>query len=163
MDNYPIPKNKGLLSTLAGSNRFTKLDMSQVYQPLSLDEESKKFTTINTDNGLYQYNRLPFRVSLPPGFFQRTMENSLQGIPYVVVRVDGILVSSKDNSDHLANLKAVLSKLSTGELELLSVKCLLMQPEVAYCGYVISDKGIQPVAAKADAIKNAPRPKDVSQ
>lgn len=90
--------------------------MSQVYQPLSLDEESKKFTTINTDNGLYQYNRLPIRVSLAPGFFQRTMENSLQGIPYVIVRVDDILVSSKDNSDHLANLEAVLSKLSTGEL-----------------------------------------------
>ena len=116
LDNYPIPKIKGLLSTLAGSNRFTKLDMSQVYQPLSLDEESKKFTTINTDNGLYQYNRLPFRVSLLPGFFQRTMENSLQGIPYVAVRVDDILVSSKDNSDHLANLEAVLSKLSTREL-----------------------------------------------
>lgn len=152
-----------MLSTLAGSNKFTKLDMSQVYQPLSLDEESKKFTSINTDNGLYQYNSLSFRVSSAPGFLQRTMESSLQGIPYVVVRVDDILVGSKDNPDHLTNLEAVLSKLSTGELYLLSVKCLLMQPEVAYCGYVISGKGIKPVAAKNDAIKNAPQPKDVSQ
>ena len=38
-----------------------------------------------------------------------------------------------------------------------------MQPEVTYCGYVISGDGIQPVAAIVDAIKNAPEPKDVSQ
>ena len=38
-----------------------------------------------------------------------------------------------------------------------------MQPEVTYCGYVISGDGIQPVAAKVDAIKNAPEPKDVNQ
>jgi len=37
------------------------------------------------------------------------MENLLQGIPHVVVRVDDILVSSKDDPDHLANLEAVLS------------------------------------------------------
>ena len=37
------------------------------------------------------------------------MENLLQDIPHVVVRVDDILVSSKDDPDHLANLEAVLS------------------------------------------------------
>jgi len=38
-----------------------------------------------------------------------------------------------------------------------------MEPEVTYCGYVISGDGIQPVVAKVDAIKNAAEPKDVSQ
>ena len=38
-----------------------------------------------------------------------------------------------------------------------------MQPKVSYCGYEITGDGIQPVAAKVDAIKNAPEPKDVSQ
>ena len=87
----------------------------------------------------------------------------MQGIPHVVVRVDDILVSGKDDPDHLANLEAVLSRLSTAGLKLRLAKCLFMQPEVTYCGYVISGDGIQPVAAKVDAIKNAPEPKDVSQ
>ena len=55
LDNYPIPKTDDLLATLGGGNKFTKLDMSQAYQQLLLDEESKKFTTINTHKGLYQY------------------------------------------------------------------------------------------------------------
>ena len=163
LDNYPIPKTEDLLATLGGGNKFTKLDMSHAYQQFLLDEESKKFTTINTHKGLYQYNRLPFGVSSVPGIFQRTMENLLQGIPHVVVRVDDIFVSGKDDPDHLANLEAVLSRLSTSGLKLRLAKCLFMQPEVTYCGYVISGDGIQPVAAKVDAIRNAPEPKDVSQ
>ena len=163
LDNYPIIKTEDMLATLGGGNKFTKLDKSQAYQQLLLDEESKKFTTINTNKGLYQYNNLPFGVSSAPGIFQCTIEDLLQGIPHVVVRVDDILVSGKDDPDHLANLEAVLGWLSTAGLKLRLAKCLLTQPEVKYCGYVISGDGIQPVVAKADAIKNAPEPKDVSQ
>ena len=91
------------------------------------------------------------------------MENLLQDTPHVVVRVDNILVSGKDDPDHLANLETVLSKLSTAGVKLRLEKCLFMQPEVTYCGYLINGDGNQPVAAKVDAIENAPEPKDVSQ
>ena len=88
------------------------------------------------------------------------MENLLQGIPHVVVQVDNILVSGKVGSpDHLANLEAVLSRLSTVGLKLLLAKCLFMQPKVTYCGYVVSGDCTQPVVA----IKNALEPNDVSQ
>ena len=163
LDNYPIPKTEDLLATLGGGNKFTKLDMSQAYQQLELEESSKKFTTINTHKGLYQYNRLPFGVSSAPGMFQRTMENLLQGIPHVVVRIDDILVSGKDELNHLANLEKVLSRLSSAGLRLRLDKCLFMQSSVTCCGYVITGDGIQPMAAKVEAIKNAPEPKDVSQ
>lgn len=46
LDNYPIPKTEDLLATLGGGEKFTKLDMSQAYQQMTLDEESRKFTTI---------------------------------------------------------------------------------------------------------------------
>ncbi|KAK3709328.1 hypothetical protein QZH41_006929 [Actinostola sp. cb2023] len=85
LDNYPIPKTEDLLATLGGGNKFTKLDMSQAYQQMTLDEQSKSYTTINTHKGLYQYNRLPFGISSAPGIFQRTMESLLQGIPHVIV------------------------------------------------------------------------------
>jgi len=55
LDTYPIPKTEDLLATIGGGNKLTKLDMLQAYQQLLLDEESKKFTTINTHKGLFQY------------------------------------------------------------------------------------------------------------
>ena len=163
LDNYPIPKAEDLLATLGGRNRFTKLDMSQIYQQLELEEGSGKFTTSNTHKGLCQYNKLPFGVSSAPGIFQRTMENLLQGIRQVVLRIDDILVSGKDDPVNLAYLERVLNRISTAGLKLRLDKCLFMQPTVTYCGYVITGDGIQPVAAKVDAINNAPEPKNVSQ
>lgn len=150
LDSYPILKAEELLVTLGGGNRFSKLDMSQAYQQLELEEGSKKFTTINTYKGLYQYNRLPFGVSSAPGIFQRTMENLLQGIPHVVIRIDDILVSGKDDPSHLANLERVLNRISPAGLKLRFDKCLFMQPTVTYCGYVITGDGIRPVAAKVN-------------
>jgi len=44
----------------------------------------------------------------------------LQGIPHVVVRIDDILVNGKDDVEHLANLNALLDKLSTAGLKLRS-------------------------------------------
>ena len=73
LDRYPIPKVKDLFAKLSGGKTFTKLDLSQTYQQLLLDD-SKKYAVINTHKCLYQYTRLPYGVSSAPGIFQRTME-----------------------------------------------------------------------------------------
>ena len=104
LDNYPIPKAEDLFTTLCGGGRFTKLDQSQAYQQLPLDDHSKKYTTINTHRSLFQSNRLRYGISSAPGIFQRTMENLLQGISNVIVRVDDIQVSGANDEYHIANL-----------------------------------------------------------
>ena len=80
LDRYPIPRIEDLLTKLAGGKRFTKLDMSQAYQQLLLDESSRQYVVINTQKGLFRYSRLPFGVSSATGIFQRAMENLLQDI-----------------------------------------------------------------------------------
>ena len=64
---------------------WSRLDLSQAYQQVLLEPGSRKYVTINTHKGLYQYNRLPFGVASAPAVFQQTMEKILQGIPYVIV------------------------------------------------------------------------------
>ena len=58
LDRYPIPRVEDLLATLAGGKSFTKLDMSQAYQQLVLDEKSKDLVVVNTHRGLFRYTRL---------------------------------------------------------------------------------------------------------
>lgn len=62
--SYPMPQFDDLLAKLAGGTKFTKLDMSHAYQQVELDEDSRKYATITTRHGLFQYNRLPCGVSL---------------------------------------------------------------------------------------------------
>ena len=74
VDQYSLPKPDDLFATLAGGKKFTKLDLSQAYQQLLLDDESKDLVTINTHRGLYQYTRLPFGVASAPAMFQKFMD-----------------------------------------------------------------------------------------
>ena len=41
---YPLPTTEDLFAQIAGGQIFSKLDMSQAYQQLTLDEDSKKFS-----------------------------------------------------------------------------------------------------------------------
>ena len=78
IDQYPVPKAEDLFSTLAGGQKFSKFDLSHAYQQMLLTKESRKYVTINTHKGLYQYNRLPFGVASAPAIFQQTMEKILR-------------------------------------------------------------------------------------
>ena len=73
VDQYPVPKAEDLFASLAGGQKFTKLDLSHAYQQVLLEEDSRQFVTINTHKGLYQYNRLPFGIASALTIFQQTM------------------------------------------------------------------------------------------
>ena len=123
LDSYPIPKTDDLLAKVGGGQFFSKLDLTQAYQHLELDEASKEFTTINTHQGLYRYTRLPYGVSSAPGISQRIMEILLRGIPGVYVRIDDILVSGKTQTEHLQTLRTVLQRLKEAAARIKKKKC----------------------------------------
>ena len=52
VDQYPLPRPADLFATLAKGKRFSKLDLSQTYQQMKLDEKSAQFLTINTHMGM---------------------------------------------------------------------------------------------------------------
>jgi len=77
--------------------------------------------------------------------------------------VDDILISGKDDNNHIASLEAVLKKLSEAGLQLRKEKCFFMVSDNTYCGYEISGHGIKPVESKVEAIQNSPVPENVTQ
>ena len=163
MDQYPIPKIDELLFTLARDITFTHLDMSQTYQQLKLDGQSKEIVTLNTHKGLFTYHRLPFGVSSTPGIFQRIIESVLQGIPYVLVYLDDILVTGQSTEEYLKNLEEALSHLQQAGLRLKSSKCVLMSPSVEYLGYHIDKDGLHSSEKKVKAVKGAPTPRNITE
>ncbi|KAL2095791.1 hypothetical protein ACEWY4_007939 [Coilia grayii] len=163
VEQYPLPRIDELFTKLAGGVCFSKLDMSHAYQQLVLAEDSRKLVTINTHRGLFQYTRLPFGVSSACAIFQRAMEGLLAGIDHVVVYLDDILLTGVSEDQHLRTLDLVLSRLEEAGLRLKRSKCVFMAPEVEYLGHKISSKGLQPLEKKVQAIKDAPRPQNISE
>ncbi|KAG5286473.1 hypothetical protein AALO_G00015230 [Alosa alosa] len=137
--------------------------MSHAYQQVVLEEESRKYVTINTHKGLFKYTRLPFGVASSPAIFQRTMEGILGGIPNVAIYLDDILISGSTEQNHLENLEEVLHRLEKSGLRLRRSKCEFMGKEVAFLGHKINASGLHPLTEKVDAIARAPEPKNVTE
>ena len=163
LDKYPLPWINDILASLEGRTIFSKLDLSNAYQQVSLDEASKKFTTINTRKGLYKYTRLPFGVSSAPAIFQRMMAGLLQGTPNVTVYMDDILIAGKTEQDHLAILEKMLSRLQNAGIWLKRSKCAFILSSIDSLGHRISADGLQPIKEKVRAISEAPAPLNVTQ
>ena len=163
LDAYPILRIEDLFARLSGGVCFSKLDLSQAYLQLELEEDSKQFVVINTHKGLFCYNRLRFGISSAPGIFQRTMESLLQNIPLVVVYLDDILIAGQSEEEHLRLLEEVLSRLETVGLRLKREKCVLMSESVEYLGHTIDRHALHPTKEKVKAVCEAPSPKNVSE
>jgi len=159
-EQYPIPTLKDSLQHLQGGQTFSKLDLSHAYHQIELEESARKFTTINTHRGLFEYKRLPFGIASAPALFQRTMESLLGDIPMCCPYLDDIIISGKTAEEHLDNLGRVLSKLQDSGLKLKKEKCEFFKKSVIYLGHILDSEGLRPLEQKIDAIQNAPSPKN---
>ena len=70
IDKYSISRIEDLFTKLPGGRTFTKLDMSQGYQQLCLDEESQKFVVIILLKDFSAIINYPLIISSAPGIFQ---------------------------------------------------------------------------------------------
>ena len=91
------------------------------------------------------------------------MDNLLQGIPHVVVRVDDILVSGESTEAHIRSIEEVLQRLAKAGLRLNAQKCVFFADEVVYFGQKVTSEGVQTVTEKVKAVTEAPNPENVTQ
>ncbi|XP_049886596.1 uncharacterized protein K02A2.6-like isoform X1 [Pectinophora gossypiella] len=163
VDKYPVPKVEDLFSNLCGNQYFTKLDLSQAYNQLVLDESSRSYTVINTHRGLFKYSRLVFGLASSPGIFQKFMENIFKGIPDVVIFYDDILIKSKDMDSHLKTIEQVLGILQRNGLKIKKSKCDFLTERVQYLGFIVDKKGIQVNQEKIKPIINMLPPQNATE
>ena len=167
VDQHPIPKPEDIFVSLAGGKLYTTLDLSQAYQQLMLDKESKELVTVSTHLGLFRYNRLPFGVA--SAIFQWTMDQLLNGLPGVQCYLDNITTTGNNHREHLTNLDRVLERLRGKGLCLKKSKCHCKQSSVEYLGHVVylghvlNANGVHTTPSKQRAIAEARAPSNVTE
>ena len=91
------------------------------------------------------------------------MENLLQGLKYVAVYLDDILITGRSRAEHLKTLEEVLNRLEKAGIRLKKSKCKFLMTEIEYLGHRITKEGLKPTQLKVRAIPQAPRPKNVPE
>ena len=163
VDQHPIPSVDELLTRLNNGQQFTKLDLSDAYLQIELDECSKQLMVINTPLGLFKYNRMPFGISNAPAIFQRIIDQVIAGIPHCAAYLDDILITGRTEEEHFQTLEAVLSKLEQFNLHCNPDKCAFFQDQVSYLGFIIDKHGKRPDLQRVESIANMPSPKNVRE
>ena len=111
-EEYPMPTAEELFNKMQGDEKFSKIDLSNAYLQVELEQDSQKLCVINTCKGLRQPTRLLNGVKPASGMFQQLMESKLQHVSRTVVKIDDILTMGVGDIDHLKNLEDILETLS---------------------------------------------------
>jgi hypothetical protein len=156
---HPMPKISELLTKLNGGQSFSKLDLSQAYQQIPLDDESQRLVTINTHLGLYTYTRVPYGISAAPSLFQSIMDKVLQGVDCGCY-LDDIVVTGRTRREHEKNLELVLSRLQKYGFKLQKTKCEFFQPSIKYLGLLVDKTGTKIDEEGTRAVREAPMPRN---
>ncbi|GFV93241.1 transposon Tf2-8 polyprotein [Trichonephila clavipes] len=111
IEQYPLPRIEDIFAELSGGEFFTKIDLSEAYFQMLVDEQDRHLLTINTHKGLFRYKRMNYGIALAPAVWQRAIEQVLSGIAGVHVFLDDITITGRNDQEHFERLKLVLQRL----------------------------------------------------
>ena len=164
-DEFPIPRQSEILSSLSGAQVLSSLDALSGFTQLELDPGDIEKTAFRTHRGLFQFKRMPFGLRNGPSIFQRVMQGILS--PYLwlfcLVYIDDIVVYSKSYEDHIEHLDLVLGAIEQAGITLSPSKCHLFYGSILLLGHKVSRLGLSTHLEKVKAILELERPKKLSQ
>ena len=101
---------------------------------------------------------MPFGLCNAGSTFQRMMDRVLNGLPYVFVYLDDVLIASPDMASHFEHLRAVMQRFSENGLVLNAAKSEFCKSEIDFLGHRVSAAGITPLEKNATAVRRFPSP-----
>lgn len=163
VEEHPLPTIDELYSSMAGGDKYTKIDLSTAYLQMKVRQSDRELLTLSTHRGLYRPTRLMYGIASAPAKFQREMENLLADIDGVSVFIDDIKVTARNDEEHLSRLKEVFKRLNKLNMRVNLNKCEFMVNVIEYCGYRIDRNGIHKCVNKVEAITKMPAPSSVEE
>lgn len=164
-DRYPIPRIDDQLDALAKARWFTSLDMTSGFYQIPVAEESVHKTAFVTQDGHYEFLRMPFGLANAPAVFQRAINTALKEYVGVIayVYIDDILIPSVTVEEGFTRLRLILSALKEHGFTLNPDKCKYFTTKIEYLGREIHNGTVKPIKAKTIALEKSPTPKNVKQ
>ena len=144
-----------IFHNLHGASYFGKIELSDAYYQIELDEEAKEICAINTSQGLFKMCRLPQGLKNSSSIIQNCIESTLKGIK-------GVVIFSKSSSTRecLQSTVAYVRNIFTINEKKSNSKQV---DSVSFLGYSISNEGIAPDTKHVEKIKNVKAPTNNKQ
>ena len=160
-DVFPLPNISDILDKLGSAHYFSSLDLHSGYHQVKLDQSDRDKTAFSTDDGHYQFVRMPFGLKGAPSTFQRMINTVLSGLNNLkcLVYLDDVIIFGSTLIEHNKRLMDVLDRFRKYKLKFNPYKCQFLRREITYLGHVITQSGIKPDEGKINVVQNFPCPK----
>ena len=139
-DSFPLPRIDQLVDSTSAHKLLSFMDAFSGYNQILMDEEDQEKALFVTSQGLYYFKVMPFRLKNARATYQRLVNClfSHQIRRNVEVYVDDILVKSKDEANHLDDLKETFSTLRKYNMKLNPAKCVFAIASRKFLGFMVS-------------------------
>uniref|UniRef100_A0A2N9EVJ5 Uncharacterized protein n=1 Tax=Fagus sylvatica TaxID=28930 RepID=A0A2N9EVJ5_FAGSY len=161
-DSFPLPRIDQLVDSTAGHKLLTFMDAFSGYNQIVMDESDQEKTSFITSRGLFCYKVMPFGLKNAGATYQRLMNRMFhdQIGRNVEVYVDDMLVKSKEEDDHLDDLRETFQTLRKYQMKLNPSKCAFGVYSGKFLGFMVSQRGIEANPDKIKAILEMQPPKN---
>ncbi len=94
-DKYPMPIHEELFDSIGNSNIFTVVDLRQGFNQIMIAAKDRKKTTFHGSNKLREWPLMPFGLKNALVFFQRVMDQVLEGANFLKCYINDVLMHSE--------------------------------------------------------------------
>lgn len=162
-NQYPLPTQEEIFAQLSQFKVFSKIDLSDAFLQVELDDEAKKLMAINTHCGLFQVNRLQPGIKTAPGIFQQLIDTMMAGASGTFPYMDDFIVGGENDDKHDQNLREALQRIQDYGFRLKLEKCSFGQREIEILGHIVNASGLRPSPEKIRMLQHVPSPADLQQ
>ncbi|KAK3100025.1 hypothetical protein FSP39_013636 [Pinctada imbricata] len=165
--SFPLPHIETVFDSIgdAKAQIFTNLDFKSAFWQVEMSPCSRHKAAFITQDGVYEWKRMPFGLMNAPISFQTLMSGVLRELNFksVLVYIDDVLIYSKDYDSHLKDLSMVFKKLKEAGLTLEPSKCHFAVRQLKFLGHIISKNGVEVDPEKTRIVSELPAPKKQKQ
>ncbi|CAA0839466.1 Unknown protein, partial [Striga hermonthica] len=164
-DLYPLPRIDQLVDSTARCELLSLMDASQGYHQISLAKEDWKRVSFITSKGTYCYVVMPFGLKNAGATYQRLVDQIFKDQlgRNMEVYVDDMLVKSKKEDDHSADLRETFQTLRRFGMKLNPAKCSFGVKSGKFLGYMVTKRGIEVNPEKVKAVIEMKPPANVKE
>ena len=160
---HTFPSTQEILSSIDPDSKvFAKLDATQGYHQVPLENESSKLTTFLLPSGRFRFLRAPMGLSCSSDEFCRRSDKVVEGLQGVRKLVDDILIQAPDMKTLRHRIDKLLQRCTAFNFTL-SRKKLEIGESVEFAGQIVSKQGVQPNPTYMQGIKDFASPKTTAE
>ena len=139
-NHHQMPTTDEIFSKMAGAKYFTKMDASNAYWQIPLDDESLRLLTFNTPFGRYRYLHMPYGIHSASEICQSHIASIIENIPGTANCQDDIIIWGSTLEELHERTHICLQAIRKSGLKLRKNKCQFDKTSLTFlCHHITAD------------------------